>query len=139
MFLLFRSDSIANHDRIDTILGKDAKLSGEIKTAGLLRIEGTFLGDIECEKDLIITDSAIVEGKIKAKNAIIAGRYKGNVILDGKLEIKSTGKVLGDIKVATLVIEDGAFFDGKCEMNADVKEKNFEFLAKNAKLQTNPT
>ena len=134
---LFKNETVSSPDKIDTILGKDAKLTGEIKTSGLLRIEGSFQGDIECEKDLVITETAKVEGKIKAKNAIIAGTYTGNVILDGKLEIKSTGKVVGDIKVATLVIEDGAIFYGKCEMSGDGKDKNQK--NKETKIAANPT
>jgi len=134
-----KSEPIANPDKIDTILGKDAKLTGEIKTSGLLRIEGNFQGDIECEKDLIITDGAKVEGKLRAKNAIIAGDYQGNVFLEGKLEIKNTGKVIGDIKVGTLVVEHGAFFDGKCEMNGDVNDKNLRLVKNDTTLKANPT
>jgi len=134
-----KSESIATTDKIDTILGKEAKLTGEIKTSGLLRIEGNFQGDILCEKDLIITDSGKVEGKITAQNAIIAGAYQGNLFLEGKLVIKSTGKVLGDIKVGTLVIEDGAFFDGKCEMNCDASDKNLKLIKSDTKLKANPT
>lgn len=134
-----KSEPIANPDKIDTILGKEAKLTGEIKTSGLLRIEGDFQGDIDCEKDVIITDSGKVEGKLRAQNAIIAGAYQGNLFLDGKLVIKGTGKVLGDIKVGTLVIEDGAFFDGKCEMNWDGNDKNLKLVKSDGKLKTNPT
>lgn len=134
-----KSVPIASTDKIDTILGKDAKLTGEIKTSGLLRIEGNFQGDIECEKDLIITDSAKVDGNLRAKNAIIAGVYQGNIFLEGKLEIKSTGKVIGDIKVGALVVEDGAFFDGKCEMNGEASDKNLKLIKNDKKLKTNPT
>jgi cytoskeletal protein CcmA (bactofilin family) len=139
MLFLFKSESAVSQDKIDTILGKDAKLTGEIKTSGLMRIEGSFQGDIECESDLTITNSANVEGKIKAKNAIIAGTFKGNIFLDGKLEIKNTGKVIGDVKIGTLVVEDGAVFDGKCEMIGDAKDKNLKPTTKDAKFQTNPT
>ena len=135
---LWKNESGTNVDKIDTIIGKNATFTGEIKTKGLLRIEGAFQGDIDCEKDLIIADGAKVEGKIKAKNAIIAGSHIGNVILEGKLEIKITGKVVGDIKVGKLVIEDGAFFDGKCEMSSDEKDKTSKAVIQENKLETNP-
>ena len=54
-----------------------------------------------------------MNAELKARNAVIAGTYKGNISLKGKLEITNTGRVLGDIKVGTLVIDNGAFFDGK--------------------------
>ncbi|NLZ51767.1 MAG: polymer-forming cytoskeletal protein [Thermoanaerobacteraceae bacterium] len=139
MFKKRSEPPIVNTNKIDTILGKDAKLTGEIKTSGLLRIEGNFQGDIECENDLIITETGKVNGKLRAQNAIIGGFYQGNISLEGKLEIKRTGKVIGDIKVGTLVVEDGAFFDGKCEMNGEANDKNLKLIKTDAKLKTNPT
>jgi cytoskeletal protein CcmA (bactofilin family) len=132
--------TIANVDKIDTILGKGVELDGKIKSSGLLRIEGRFEGEIECEQDLIITESGKVNAELKARNAFIAGTYEGDIILEGKLEIKSTGKVTGDIKVATLVIEDGAFFDGRCEMQGEGHGKNLKLVKKDRKIEaSNPT
>ena len=132
--------TIANADKIDTILGKSAELTGKIKSTRLLRIEGKFEGEIECEQDLIITESGRVSAELEARNAVIAGTYQGNILLEGKLEIKSTGKVTGDIKVGTLVIEDGAFFDGSCEMNSEGHGKNLKLVKKDRKIEaSNPT
>ena len=129
-----------NIDKIDTILGKSAEFNGKIKSSGLLRIEGKFDGEIECEQDLIITESGRVNAELKARNAVIAGTYEGNILLKGKLEITNTGKVTGDIKVATLVIEDGAFFDGRCEMQGEGHGKNLKLVKKDRKIEaSNPT
>ncbi|AEE92724.1 conserved protein of unknown function [Tepidanaerobacter acetatoxydans Re1] len=132
--------TIANTDRVDTILGKNAEFNGKIKSSGLMRIEGNFDGELECDEDLIISEGAKVTAELKARNAIIAGVFQGNIQLDGKLEIKNTGKVTGDIKVGTLLVEDGAFFDGKCEMlGAGHKpDLNLVEINRNEK-KTNPT
>lgn len=140
---MFRKRSepvIANIDKIDTIIGKGAELNGKIKSSGLLRIEGKFDGEIECEQDLVITEGGRVSAELKAQNAVIAGIYQGNILLEGKLEIKNTGKVTGDIKVGALVIEDGAFFDGKCEMNGEGHGKNLKLVKNDRKMEaSNPT
>ena len=78
-------------NKIDTILGKNAQFSGKIQSSGLLRLEGKFDGEIECEQDLIITESGKVNAELKARNAVIAGTYKGNISLKGKLEITPVG------------------------------------------------
>ncbi|MDD4568680.1 MAG: polymer-forming cytoskeletal protein [Tepidanaerobacteraceae bacterium] len=127
-------------DKVDTILGKSAEFSGKIKSSGILRIEGSFEGEIECEQDLIITEDGRVNADLKARHAVIAGTYQGNILLQGKLEIKNSGKVTGDVKVGTLVIEDGAIFDGKCEMNSEGQEKNLKLVKKERKMEaSNPT
>jgi cytoskeletal protein CcmA (bactofilin family) len=136
-----RSEPIkVNVEKVDTILGKTVELSGKIKSSGILRIEGSFDGEIECEQDLIITEGGRVNADLKARHAIIAGTYEGNIELEGKLEIKSSGKVMGDVKVGTLVIEDGAIFDGKCEMKSDEHIKNLKVVKKERKIDaSNPT
>ncbi len=132
--------TIANTDRVDTILGKNAEFNGKIKSSGLMRIEGNFDGELECDEDLIISEGAKVTAELKARNAIIAGVYQGNIQLDGKLEIKSTGKVTGDIKVGTLLVEDGAFFDGKCEMRGAERKPDLNLVEINKKeKKSNPT
>lgn len=112
---------IQTTDKVNTIIGDDAEFSGSIKAKGILRIEGRLDGQIESSGDVIITEKGTVDADIEACNAIIAGSYRGNICLEGKLEIKSTGKVSGEIKVAGIVIEDGGLFDGNCEMNQSKK------------------
>jgi cytoskeletal protein CcmA (bactofilin family) len=110
-------------DKVNTIIGDDAEFSGNIKAKGILRIEGKLDGQIESSGDVIITEKGTVEAGLKARNAIIAGTYRGNVYLEGKMEIKATGKVSGEIKVAGIVIEDEGLFDGNCEMNQSKKSE----------------
>lgn len=131
---------ITNSDKIDTILGKNAKFTGTLKASGLMRIEGQFDGDMECDGDLIIGESASVTANVKARNAIVAGAYEGNICLDGKLELKNTGKLTGDVKAAGLLVEDGAFFNGKCEMKGETQKSEPIPIKKNKSVETsNPT
>lgn len=119
---------MANMDKIDTILGKEVDMSGNLSCQGLVQIEGKFEGNIQCTQDLIIGESGIVNADVKARHSVISGTYNGNLQLEGKLEIKSMGKVIGDVKVASLIIEDGAIFDGKCEMTQEHREKNLKLV-----------
>jgi len=114
-------------ERVDSILGKGTEFTGKIKSSGIIRIEGKFDGELESSQDVIIAEEADVHADIKARHAVISGIYHGNVELAGKLEIKSLGKVFGNIKVASIVIEDGGVFEGECNMiNNDLKAENKE-------------
>ncbi|MDK2877716.1 MAG: hypothetical protein PWR06_432 [Thermoanaerobacteraceae bacterium] len=123
-------------DKVDTILGAGTEFDGKIKAAGILRIEGKVEGEIESTGDVIITESGVVNADIKARHAVIAGAYSGNVSLEGKMEIRATGKVMGDIKVASLVIEDGGLLEGKCEMQNKAFDKSLK-LVKNEQKAVN--
>ncbi|HHW01380.1 MAG TPA: polymer-forming cytoskeletal protein [Thermoanaerobacterales bacterium] len=123
-------------DKVDTILGSGTEFNGKIKAAGILRIEGKVEGEIESTGDVIITENGVVNADIKARHAVIAGTYSGNVWLEGKIEIRSTGKVIGDIKVASIVIEDGGLLEGKCEMQNRAHEKGLK-LVKNEQKAAN--
>jgi len=132
MFLFGKRDEgtspipAARVDKIDTILGKSVEFKGDIKSQGIVKIEGKFEGDIQSSQDVIISQSGNVNASMKARHAAISGEFNGNIILEGRLEIRSTGKVIGDVKVSSLVVEEQAVFDGKCEMNRQIKEKKAE-------------
>ncbi|KXG76392.1 hypothetical protein AN618_16320 [Fervidicola ferrireducens] len=106
-----------NPEAVDTLIGKGTEIKGTIRATGVLRIEGRIEGELESTGDIIIAETGVVNAQLKARNAVIAGEVNGNVFLSGKLEIKSSGRVLGDLKVEGLTVEDGAFFEGRCEMN----------------------
>jgi len=112
-------------EKVNSILGDGTEFTGKIKSSGIIRIEGKFEGELESSQDVIIAEKAEVHADIRARNAVIAGDYHGNVDLTGKLEIKSSGKVFGNIKVSGFVIEDGGVFDGQCNMvSNDSKARN---------------
>lgn len=115
-------------EKVDTILGKGTEFTGQIKSSGIVRIEGKLDGELETSQDLIIAQEASVKAQVKARHAVISGTYHGNLDLSGKLEIKSTGRVFGNIKVSGIIIEDGGVFEGECNMaksdpKAAVKDK----------------
>jgi len=115
-------------DKVDTILGAGTEFNGKINAAGILRVEGKVEGEIESTGDVIITEGGMVNADIKARHAVISGSFNGNASLEGKLEIRATGKVIGDIKVASIVIEDGGLLEGKCEMQNIAHDKTLKLV-----------
>jgi len=128
--------AITSFEKVDTIIGKGTEFSGRIKSAGIVRIEGKMDGELETSQDVIIVEGALINANIKARHAVISGVYNGNIVLDGKLEIRNTGQVFGDVKVAGIVIEDGGVFKGQCNMtHSDSKNENNDEKS----LDSNPT
>ncbi|NLT93990.1 MAG: polymer-forming cytoskeletal protein [Clostridia bacterium] len=126
MFLKKKDQEEINFEKLDTLIGLGTHFQGIISSQGTIRIDGTFHGEIKNQGDLIIGEKGILEANIEAKNVFIAGQIKGNILAKGKVEIAASGKVLGDLKVKNLVIEDGAIFKGTCLMDTPPKSDKSE-------------
>lgn len=106
-------------DQVETVIGKDTVFKGSISSSSGLRIDGQMEGDITTAGDVIVGNTGNANARITARNAIVAGRVAGNMDITEKLELSSTATVAGDIKVSTLVINEGAVFKGACEMRRE--------------------
>ena len=104
------------------IIGKGTTLEGNLDTAGNLRVEGKVIGGIHAKAKIVLSDTAVVEGNMMAQNAEIGGEVQGTIRIAGLLVLKPTARVNGDIITDKLVFEEGAKFNGKCNMDGPVKE-----------------
>ncbi|HEX7463478.1 MAG TPA: polymer-forming cytoskeletal protein [Actinomycetota bacterium] len=100
-----------------TIVGHGAKLEGTVVSAGSLRIDGQVKGQINADGDVMLSPQSQVEADIRAQNVAVAGRFKGNILVKGRAEIAKGGRVEGNVTSKTLVIEEGATFQGQSVMD----------------------
>lgn len=122
---MFSKNSEPSTDKVDTIIGNGTHFNGSLNVEGTLRVDGAVDGEVKCNGDVIIGKTGVVRASVGGRNVTVAGEVQGNMTLDGKLEISATGKVLGDIDVHKLVINEGALFKGKSMMheNGQTAEK----------------
>jgi cytoskeletal protein CcmA (bactofilin family) len=110
-----------------TIIGKETDIEGNINSNGVVKIEGNFKGEIFTSSDLIIEETGVVTGNVKAAKVIISGTMEGNVVSFELLQIEPTGKLIGDIEVKSISISEGAIFKGRSIMMNEVyKEADIE-------------
>jgi cytoskeletal protein CcmA (bactofilin family) len=105
-----------------TIVGQGAKLEGNVVSAGSLRIDGQVKGQINAEGDVMLSPQSQVDADIHAQN-VVAGRFKGSIVVKGRAEISRGGRVDGDITSKTLVVEEGATFQGQSIMDQQVPRR----------------
>jgi len=112
-----------NKSRIDetvtnTIIGAGMIVEGaKITGAGCIRIDGSIIGEIEIDGNVILGESGRITGDIIVNHALIAGEMRGNIICREKVHLPPTAKMTGNIKSATLIIDEGAIFNGLSEMS----------------------
>lgn len=98
------------------VIAKETKIVGEIVAQGNIRIEGTVEGTLRSEKKVVIGESAKVIGNITAVDIEISGLIEGQVNCSESLYLKRTAIIKGDMFTTKLVVENGAVFNGKCQM-----------------------
>ena len=103
-------------DESKTVFGSNAVFKGELTFKDTLCIDGEFEGKLTTTDKLIVAEEGAVLANIEAGTVICRGKITGNVIASQKVEIHSTGKILGDVHAPALMIELGAVFNGKSYM-----------------------
>lgn len=103
-------------ERITSVLAAGVIWQGNISGSGGVRVEGTFEGQIALKGLLVVGETGKVTCEnIRASNVIVAGAVKGN-ITSQKVEIRSSGRVWGDIVTTAFATEEGAFLRGQIRM-----------------------
>jgi len=113
---------VAFAGKIENILGPSGSFQGHLKAEGNIRIDGYVEGSIETTGNVIVGEAAKVLADITASNIQVWGAVKGNINASGRLEILPTGRVWGEIRVASLLIDEGGLFRGKSIMDGDERE-----------------
>jgi cytoskeletal protein CcmA (bactofilin family) len=94
-----------------TIIADGSSLSGELKVLNKVHIDGEVQANIVAYNKVSIGIKGTFKGNIKAKHVVISGSCDGTIHSE-RVEIMSSGKVIGEIKSDYLVIEKNAHFIG---------------------------
>jgi cytoskeletal protein CcmA (bactofilin family) len=99
------------------VLGKSVIVKGQIYSREDLTIDGEVEGTVELQEHrLTVGPNGKVTASVKAREIVVLGTIHGNVETTDKIDIRKDAKLVGDIKTARVVIEDGAYFKGNIDI-----------------------
>jgi len=98
------------------IIAKGTVFEGTLKADSDVSVSGRIIGKLEVSGRAVVAPDGTVEGEIKASNANISGTVLGDLIIAERLLLGSSARVEGTIKTGRLIIEEGATFNGECQM-----------------------
>lgn len=104
-------------DRLNRIV-EGTNITGDVKTDSNFRLDGYLNGTLDTTGKLVVGVTGKIEGEVTCANADIEGEVVGNIKVDGLLMLKSTAKVQGNITAGKIGMENGAEFNGNCNMGA---------------------
>lgn len=101
---------------IDTLIGSNTQIEGNLMSEKDVRVEGEFRGDIHSQGKIIIGEQAKIIGNIYSYHTVVYGKVEGNISGEGLLEIMEKGELYGDIRVKSIAIRQGGIFEGQSNM-----------------------
>lgn len=111
-----RALGMKKRDEINAFLGRSTEFDGKLSFTGTIRVDGRFEGVISGDGTLIVGDSAAIHAEVRVSHLIVSGEMRGSLFASERIEIRTPGKVFGNIQSPTIVIEEGVVFDGQCRM-----------------------
>lgn len=115
--MIFKSD--AKTSDLNGFLDSGSHLHGELRFETSFRVDGRFTGSVVSEGDLIVGEGGEVEGDLQVGQIFVSGTVRGSIRAARRIQISPTGKVMAEIDTPALVVEDGAFFEGRCSMSRE--------------------
>lgn len=106
-----RSSATADGRRL--VIGEGISISGEIEACDTLVVEGTVEAALKGARILEIAENGTFYGTVEIDECTIAGRFEGDITVNGRLTVRSTGSITGTMAYKELAVEAGATVDGK--------------------------
>lgn len=105
------------------IVAKGTKIEGNFKSSENVRLDGIIVGELRCDKKVVMGENGRVEGKLIAGDAFIKGTVDGEVAITGTLHLQATAVINGDIAAKAITVEEGAQYNGNCKIGSSAVTK----------------
>ena len=115
--MLFFKKANKIDSRIDTLIGADTRIEGDMHFSGGLRVDGAIRGNViepaEKPSTLILSEHGKIEGAVTAAKIVLNGKVIGNVKASQFIELQTKARITGDLYYKSLEMHTGAVIEGK--------------------------
>ena len=108
-----RSVAATSSEKVISIIGPGMRVVGDCHTTDTVRVEGRVEGSIHAEKAVVVGEGGRVAGDIRTQDAVVAGRIKGALEVDSRLELHATCVIDGEIRATRIRLDEGGIVNGK--------------------------
>ena len=111
---------VSNKDKVDsgrlnTIIGSGSVFEGTVNIeSGGIRVDGTIKGKLISSETMVVGPTGVVEANVQVKKATVGGKVVGSLIAIEQTVLETKAVLLGDLKTSSLVVHEGAVFNGNC-------------------------
>lgn len=101
-----------------SIVARDLTVTGDLEAAGVIRVEGRVVGNVHAGDQVLLSEGAVIEGNVAAREAVIGGTVHGSIAGSERIELQARAIVEGDIATPRLLIHEGGRVNGGVRMEA---------------------
>ena len=112
-------EGVINEEAPETTLGEGVTFRGELSFERLLRIDGTFEGELLSQGKVVVGPKGVVKANLVLREAIVEGVIEGDVTVQEKLELRGEASVKGDIKAKILCVDEGVKLEGHVTVGSE--------------------
>lgn len=105
-----------NEGRLDTVIGPETSVKGDLRVTGGVRLDGRVEGQMDISETIVTGPKSFLKGNLHCRAAVIAGRVEGDVFATEGVELQCGAQVFGNISTKGLVIQPDCVFQGFCTM-----------------------
>ena len=99
-----------------SVVDRHSAFDGNFRAQRDLRVEGEVKGNVTCDGTLFISEGAVVAAIVDAEHITVAGDLSGEIRCRGRLQLLPSGRVRANVTTGSLVIQEGAIYEGQLEM-----------------------
>ncbi|MBI4502467.1 MAG: polymer-forming cytoskeletal protein [Gemmatimonadetes bacterium] len=99
-----------------SVIAAGTKITGELVSDGIVKIEGTVIGSIHADRQVLVAKGGIIQGDIFTRDAIVGGEIHGAILADERVEVQASSIIHGDITTLRIVIHEGGEVNGHVRM-----------------------
>ncbi len=107
-------------------MGKNVEIKGNVNFEGSGRIDGKVEGKITVKGSIIFGDGAVITSDVEGDTVVVGGKVTGRIVAHQKIQLLRTSIFTGDLITPSLLIEDGAQFNGSCKMTSHSSQEHYE-------------
>ena len=105
-------------DELNGFLDPGCTISGELSFRSSFRVDGTVDGTVTSDAEVLIGEEGVVEGEVKVARCVVGGTIRGTITATESVTLHGSARVWGDVSTPKLVMEDGAFLEGRVTMDS---------------------
>jgi len=111
-----RKETPLEKSEIKAFLGPGSKFEGKLFFDEIVRLDGSFKGEIVSKDTLIVGETADIDGEVEVGTFILSGQFKGNIKAMTRVELRRPARFEGTIEAPVLVVEEGVVINGNLSM-----------------------
>lgn len=101
-----------------SVIGTGMRITGDIETTGVIKIDGTVEGSIRSAKQVLLGCTGAIHGDVHTDEAVLGGTVVGAVVAAQRVEVQSTCSIQGDVQTKSIIVLEGGVINGAVRMEA---------------------